>query len=156
MCWPALEDLSWSIWTSWRHYERSILSLTHLSCLIANPKLDWVISSAFAWVIASSGTWGSFELWDSCYSWWLLSPRRLGAVEELCQELVIVLGHLPVIMRGSCASPGGAPKATLVECTCHWATSLMGRLLRLSMSCMRFVLHLLGTESPNVSRHNEY
>jgi hypothetical protein len=29
---------------------------------------------------------------------------------------VIVLGHLLVIVRGSCAFPGGAPKATLVDC----------------------------------------
>jgi hypothetical protein len=78
-----------------------------------------VIPSAFAYEFASSGTWRSFELWDSCYSWWLLPPRRFGAVEELWQELVIVLGHLPVIVRGSCAFPGGAPKATLVDCACH-------------------------------------
>ena len=43
-------------------------------------------------------------------------PRWLGAMEESWQELVIVLGHLPVIVRGSCAFPSGAPKATLVDC----------------------------------------
>jgi hypothetical protein len=78
-----------------------------------------VIPSAFACVIASSGTWGSFELRVFCFSWWLPPPRWLGAAEELWQELVIVLGHLPVIVRGSCAFPGGASKATLVDCTCH-------------------------------------
>jgi hypothetical protein len=78
-----------------------------------------VIPSVFARVIASSGTWGSFELRDSCYSWWLLPPRRLEAADELWQELVIVLGHLPVIVRGSCAFPSGALKATLVDCSCH-------------------------------------
>jgi hypothetical protein len=29
----------------------------------------------------------------------------------------LVLGHLPMIVRGSCAFPGGAPKETLVDCT---------------------------------------
>jgi len=29
-----------------------------------------------------------------------------------------------------CAFSGGAPKATLVDCTCYWATSLAGRFLR--------------------------
>jgi hypothetical protein len=78
-----------------------------------------VIPSAFAYEFASSGTWGSFELRDSCYSWWLPPHRWLGAVEGLWQELVIILGHLPVIVRGSCAFPGGAPKATLVNCVCY-------------------------------------
>jgi hypothetical protein len=43
----------------------------------------------------------------------------LEAAEELWQDLVIVFGHLPVIVRGSCAFPGGEPKATLVDCACH-------------------------------------
>jgi hypothetical protein len=78
-----------------------------------------VIPSAFACEFTSSGTWGSFELRDSCYSGWLPLPRWLGAAEELWQELVIVLGNLPVIVRGSCAFPSGVPKATLVDCACH-------------------------------------
>ena len=44
-------------------------------------------------MVASSGTSGSFLLRFSCYSWWLPPPRRLGAVEELWQESVIVLGE---------------------------------------------------------------
>jgi hypothetical protein len=43
----------------------------------------------------------------------------LEAVEELWQELVIVLGHLPVIVTGSYAFLGGTPKAILVYCACH-------------------------------------
>jgi hypothetical protein len=54
-----------------------------------------VIPSAFACEFAFNDTWGSFELWDSCYSWRLPPPRRLGAVEELWQELVIVLVSSP-------------------------------------------------------------
>jgi hypothetical protein len=77
-----------------------------------------MIPSAFAWEIASSGTWGS------CYSWWLPPPRWLGAAQRLWQELVIVLGHLRWSCEGCCAFPDGAPKATLVDYLCHWATSL--------------------------------
>jgi hypothetical protein len=78
-----------------------------------------VIPSAFDCEFASSGTWGSFELRDSCYSWWLPPPRWLGVSGGLVARLVIVLGHLPVIVRSSCAFPGGVPKATLVDCACH-------------------------------------
>jgi hypothetical protein len=78
-----------------------------------------VIPSVFACEFASSGTWGSFELRDSCYSWWLPPSRRLGAAEELWQELVNVLGHLTVIVTGSCVFPDGASKATLVDYACH-------------------------------------
>jgi hypothetical protein len=102
------------------------LPLTHHPYLVANPKWDWVTPSAFAWVFASSGIWRSFELYDSCYSWWLPPPRRLETAEELWQELVIVRGHLLMIVRGSYAFPSGGPKATLVDCSCHWSTSLVG------------------------------
>jgi hypothetical protein len=121
------------IWYSWHPCELRKLPLNHLSCLITNPKWDWVIPSAFAWVAASSGTWGSLWLWIFCFSWWLPPPRWLGVAEELWQELVIVLGHLSVIMRGSYAFLGGAPKATLIHCACYWATSLVGRFLRCPM-----------------------
>jgi len=88
-----------------------------------------VIQSAFARVIASSGTWGSIWLRFSCY-WWLPPPRRLGAAEEHWHELVIVRGHLPVIVRGLVPFPTESRKVTLVNCSCHWLTSLVGRFLR--------------------------
>jgi len=88
-----------------------------------------VIPSVFAWMIASSGTWGSIWLRFSCYSWWLPSPRWLGAVDEYWHELTIVRGHLPVIVTGL-VLPGGSRKITLVKCSCHWVTSLVGRFLR--------------------------
>jgi hypothetical protein len=111
-----------------------------------NPKWDWVILSAFTCVFASSGTWGSLWLWISCFSWWLLPPRCLGEAEELWQEFVIVLGHLPTIVRGSCPFPDREPKATLVDCACHWATLLAGRFLRCPSVWTRFVQHLLAAE----------
>jgi hypothetical protein len=83
-----------------------------------------VIPSVFTWEIASSGTWGSLWLQSSCYSWWLPPPRRLGAARRCWQELVIVLGHLRWSCEGCCAFPDGAPKVTLVDCSCHGATSL--------------------------------
>jgi hypothetical protein len=68
-----------AFWSSWHPLKLSILPLTHLPYLVMNPKWDWVIPSAFACEFASSGTWGSFELRDSCYSWWLPPPRWLGS-----------------------------------------------------------------------------
>jgi len=75
-------------------------------------------------------TWGSIWLWFSYYSWWLPPPRWLGAAEEHWHELVIVCGHLPVIMRGFVPSLAESRKVTLMDCLCHWATSLVGRFLR--------------------------
>lgn len=42
-------------------------------------------------VTPSSSTWGSFMLWFSYYSWWLLPSRWLGAMEEYWSKLVILL-----------------------------------------------------------------
>jgi hypothetical protein len=82
----GLCSLSWSFLLVIASFELSKLSPTHLSCLIANSMWDWVIPSAFAWVITSHGTWGSLWLRISCFSWWLLSPRWLWAAEELCKS----------------------------------------------------------------------
>ena len=35
-----------------------------------------------------------------------------------------------IACEGSCAFPSGAPKETLVNCSCHWAMSLVGRFLQ--------------------------
>jgi len=80
-------------------------------------------------VIESSGTWGSIWLRWSCYSWWLPPPRWLEATEEHWHEQVIVCGHLPLIVRGLVPSPTESWKVTLVDCSCHWVTSLVGRFL---------------------------
>ena len=62
----------------------------------------------------------------SCYSWWLPPPRRFGAVKDHRHELVIVHGCLPVIVRGLVPSPAESQKVTLVDCSCHRSTSLVG------------------------------
>jgi hypothetical protein len=83
-----------ALWYTWHPYEpRQTPStpLHHWSIIIVRLG---VIPSAFAWVIASSGTWGSLWLLISYFSWWLPSPRRLGATEELWHMLVIVCGWL--------------------------------------------------------------
>jgi hypothetical protein len=43
----------------------------------------------------------------------------LEVAEEFVARVVLVLGHLPVICEGCCAFPDGAPKAVLVNGSCH-------------------------------------
>jgi hypothetical protein len=67
---------------------------------------------------------------------------------------VIVLGHLPVIMRSSCVFLGEAPKATLVDCA-SLSYLTYGYVLAVSTGWTRFMLHHLAVEPPSVGRHNE-
>ena len=60
----------------------------------------------------------------------------------------------PVIVRGVVPSPAECRKVTLVNCSCHWVTSLVGRFLRCPIVWTRFVKHLLAAEPPSVGRHN--
>jgi hypothetical protein len=75
-----------------------------------------VIQSAFAWVIASSGTWGLI-----CYSF-LVTLGVCWCLDGLEQQRScgkswwLFLATSRWLMRGSCAFSGGAPKATLVDC----------------------------------------
>ena len=59
-----------------------------------------------------------------------------------------------VIVRGFVPSPAERRKVTLVDCSCHWVTSLVGRFLQCPIVWTRFVRHLLAVESPSVGRHN--
>jgi hypothetical protein len=54
----------------------------------------------------------------------LIERRAFGGSEGVVARVVLVLGHLPVICEGCCVFPGEAPKTTLVNCSCHWVTSL--------------------------------
>jgi hypothetical protein len=65
-----------------------------------------VISSAFVCEFASSWHLGVHLLRDSCFSWWLPPPRRLGAAEEVWHELEVVRGRLRRLVRGFAPSPG--------------------------------------------------
>ena len=60
----------------------------------------------------------------------------------------------PMIVRRFVPSPAERRKVTLVDCLCHWVTSLVGRFLQCPIVWMRFVKHLLATEPPSVGRHN--
>ena len=60
----------------------------------------------------------------------------------------------PVIARGFVPSPAEYRKVTLVNCSCHWVTSLVGRFLWCPIVWMRFMQHLLAAEPPSVGRHN--
>ena len=60
----------------------------------------------------------------------------------------------PVIVRGFVSSLVEHRKVTLVNCLCHWVTSLVGRFLRCTIVWTRFMQHLLATEPPSVGRHN--
>jgi hypothetical protein len=48
----------------------------------------------------------------------------LEAAEELWQEWCLFLATSRWFCEGCCAFPGGASKATLVNCSCHWVISL--------------------------------
>ena len=69
---------------------------------------------------ASRGTWCScFAGGFACYSWWLPSPRRLGAARIIEWRVVIVRGSWPFL--------GGEPKGTLVDCSwLVWSSSCVG------------------------------
>jgi hypothetical protein len=86
-------------------------------------------------MIASSGTWGSLWLRSSCYSWWLPPPRQLGAAKELRHVLVIVRGRLRWLWV-----PVKSCKVALVNCSCHWVTSLVGRFLQRPLWWARCVI----------------
>ena len=60
----------------------------------------------------------------------------------------------PMIVRGFAPSPTKSLKVALVNCSCHWATSLMGRFLQCPIVWMRFVQHLLAAKPPSVGLHN--
>ena len=59
--------------------------------------------------------------------------HHLDGLEQrrsMWHELMIVRGHLTVIVRGLVPSPTESRKVTLVDCSCHWVTSLVGWFLR--------------------------
>jgi hypothetical protein len=127
---------------------------THLHpWLIIKVRLG-VIPRAFAWVIASSDTWGSLWLQSSCYSWWLPPPRRLGAAVEVQHMLVIVRGRLRWSCDGYCTFLGEAPQGSSSKLLMSLSYLTCGSVLAVSNMWMRFVQHLLATEPPSVGQHN--
>jgi hypothetical protein len=116
------------IWHTCEHFELSNTPPTHLSCFFTYSKWDWVIQVHLHYEIASSWHLVVDSLRDSCFSWLLPPPRRLGAAWRHWQELVIILGHLQWLW-GVCAYLGEAPTATLVNCSCHCNLFPFGRFL---------------------------
>jgi hypothetical protein len=118
ICWTVLSSNSCTLLHTCGHFELSNSLHTHLSCFFAYSKWDWVIQVHLHCEIASSWHLAVDLLCDSCFSWWLPPPRWLGASWRCWQELVIILCILWWLW-GVCAYLGEAPKATLVDCSCH-------------------------------------
>jgi hypothetical protein len=78
-----------------------------------------VISSAFTCEFVSSWRLGVLLLRDSCFSWWLPSPRQLGAAEEVRHELEVVRGQLRRLMKGFAPFPTKSYKVALIYYACH-------------------------------------
>jgi hypothetical protein len=81
-------------------------------------------------------------------------PKWLGAAEDLRHVLVIVRGRLHWLWGGLAPCPTENRKVALVNCSCYWVTSLVGRFLRCPILWTRFVQHLLTVEPPCVGQHN--
>jgi hypothetical protein len=147
-------SLSWSFLHVIASFELSQTSLTHsLAWLCILSELR-VIQSVFAWVIASNGTWGS--IWcgflvplSVCWCLDGLEQRR-----SVGKSWWLFLATSWWLVRGLVPSLAVRRKVTLVDCLCHWVTSLVGRFLRCPIMWTRFVQHLLAAEPPSVGRHN--
>jgi hypothetical protein len=80
-------------------------------------------------VFASRGTWCScFAAGFTCYSWWLLPPRRLGATRIIEQRKMIVSGSDRGDYDGFLIFPRWrAKRCTLVDCSwLVWLSSCVG------------------------------
>jgi hypothetical protein len=121
---------------------------------LMNSKWDWVIPSAFARVIASSGTCGSLWLRISCYSWWLSPPRWVGAAVEVRHMLVTVRGRLRWSCEGSCTFSSEEPHGSYSKLLVSLSYLTCGSVLTVSNVWTRFVQHLLAAELPSVGRHS--
>jgi hypothetical protein len=75
------------------------------------------------------------QRWRSCTYWWLF---------------VAGSGDL---VRGLVPSPAKSRKVTLVDCSCHWVTSLVGRFFAVS-NCVDEVCVTALNRRPSVSWHN--
>jgi hypothetical protein len=82
---------SWPFILSVHSSKHSQHSLTHLAWLDHHLVRSENIQVHCFWVVASRGTWWLCFATDfTCYSWWLLPPRRLSAVRIVERRKVIV------------------------------------------------------------------
>jgi hypothetical protein len=98
-CLASLGSLSWPFLLRIHPSEPSAFP-SHSSCLIDSSFGEiGEHPSALLWVIVSRGTWWLCFIADfACYSWWLLTPRWLGAARIVERRKVIVSGS----NRGDC------------------------------------------------------
>ena len=80
---------------------------------------------------------------------WSSEDRRAEVGDCLQLRLRWLWGDL-------CLPPVEHRKVTLVDCSCHWVTSLVGRFLWCPIVWTRFVQHLLAAEPSSIGRHNGY
>jgi hypothetical protein len=145
--WSAPRHFSWTfdildILVSWENS----LPLISLAWLWILSEIEWFQVYLLEWLhLVALGDRCGYEFLVT-----LSSCRHLDGLDVL----VIVHGWLQWSCEGSCAFSDRAPKATLVHCSCHWATSLVGRFLRCPSVWMRFVQHLLAVEPPSAGQHN--
>jgi hypothetical protein len=148
--WP----LSWHLLHLCTLFESWATHSTQLFTWFHHLEWDWRASSALHWVASSCGT--SWVIWASCELVTLGVCRHLDGpvIGGSLSGVGDYLWPRSVACEGSCAFPSGVPKATLVYCSCHWATSLVGKFLRCPIVWTWFVQHLLATEPPSIGRHN--
>jgi hypothetical protein len=118
-----------AFWHTCAPFELSQSVPTHLLAFICDLWVRLSDSSALSIAIHLEALVGVDCCGFSCYSWWLPPPRWLGAAEEVRQELVLVLGRLPIdwIVRGCCGSSAERRIPTLVNCSCQ--LQLLARLV---------------------------
>ena len=126
--WPALASLlalHTLVHTLWELSKHNPLTCT----LDSSFEWDCWASSALHWVASSCGT--RWKLWASCELvtlgvYWHLDGL---VIEESLSGVGDCLRPRSVACLGSWPSLDEEPKCTLLDCSCHWATSLVGRFL---------------------------
>jgi hypothetical protein len=148
--WP----LSWHLTHFCSPFESWANTIHSLGHLISSFEWGWWASSALHWVASSCGT--RWKLSASCELVTLGVCRHLDGpvIGGSLSGVGDCLRPRSVACVGSWPSPCEEPKGTLLDCLCHWATSLVRRFLQRPCGGLG-VWYLLAPEPPSVDRHNE-
>jgi hypothetical protein len=147
MCWPGLGLFSWhfDILVSILSWANALNSLpTHLLAFDCDSWVRLSDSSALIIALHLEALWGLFCCGNSCYSWWLPPPRRLGAAVEVPHVLVIVRGQLRwLVCEGLLWFPDGAPNSNSSGLLVSLQLLAIGRFLwcLLEARCVRLISH---------------